>query len=135
MVHGWAINEVELKERLDRVKMSLENNTYTNISLVGFSWRSDTPWIGAKLIAKENGPNLADFILGLKKMCKEAAKDVKIRLVGHSLGARVILSSLDSLNKNPVWKIKGFKIESVHLLGSAVDNRGSVQKPLGYSSR
>ena len=97
--------------------MSLENNTYTNISLVGFSWPSDTAWIGAKFIAKENGPKLADFILGLKKMCKEDGKDVKIRLVGHSLGARVILSSLDSLNKNPVWKSKGFKIESVHLLG------------------
>ena len=30
-VHGWGQNETEAKERFDRVKMSLENNTYTNI--------------------------------------------------------------------------------------------------------
>jgi hypothetical protein len=37
--------------------------------------------------------------------CKKQQYDenIKIRIVGHSLAARVILSSLDSLNKNIVW--------------------------------
>jgi len=40
-IHGWGLNETEAKERLDRVKMSLEKNNYTH-RLVGFSWDSDT---------------------------------------------------------------------------------------------
>jgi hypothetical protein len=64
-VHGWNVNENESKERLDRVKMSLEHNNYYNISLVGFGWASDTEWHAAKSIAKWNGPRLADFILNL----------------------------------------------------------------------
>ena len=130
VVHGWPLNENQAKERLDRVKMSLENNTYTNISLVGFSWPSDTPWIAAKFAAKENGPKLADFIVGLMNTCKQQHnKDVKIRLIGHSLGARVILSSLDSLHKDPIWNSLGFKIASVHLMGAAVDDEEVSKNP------
>ena len=61
-VHGWGIDEFKAKERLDRLKMSLEYNKY-NISLVGFSWNSDIGWDHAKSIANENGPRLAQFIL------------------------------------------------------------------------
>ena len=36
-IHGWGLNETEApKERLDRVKMSLEKNNYTH-PLVGFN--------------------------------------------------------------------------------------------------
>jgi hypothetical protein len=52
IVHGWFVDEKQAKERFDRAKTSLENNTYNNISLVGFSWQSDMPWIAAKLVAK-----------------------------------------------------------------------------------
>jgi len=129
VVHGWYLNEVQARERFDRVKMSLENGSYTNVSLVGFSWPSDTPWVAAELVAKENGPKLADFILSVLNSCKQQNIDVKIRLIGHSLGARVILSSLDSLHKDPIWKRNGFKIESVHLMGAAVDNEEVSKDP------
>jgi len=46
-VHGWNVDENKANERLDRVKMSLEQNNYDNISLVGFSWGSDTEWRAA----------------------------------------------------------------------------------------
>jgi pimeloyl-ACP methyl ester carboxylesterase len=128
IVHGWYLNETQAKEGFDRVKLSLENNSYY-IPIIGFSWSSDTPWISAKFVAKENGPKLADFILDLMNSCKEFNKDVKIRLIGHSLGARVILSSLDSLHKDPLWKSKGFKIASVHLMGAAVDNEEVSKNP------
>jgi hypothetical protein len=129
VVHGWYLNQDQARERFDRVKMSLENNTYSNISLVGFNWPSDTPWVAAKFVAKENGPKLADFILELMNTCKQQNTDVKIRLIGHSLGARLILSSLDSLHKDPIWNSNGFKITTVHLMGAAVDNEEVSKNP------
>ena len=130
-VHGWGQNKTEAKERFDRVKMSLEKNTYTKISLVGFSWDSDTEWNAAKFLAKWNGPKLADFIVHLKNDCKIHGEDIKVRLVGHSLGARVILSTLDSLNKDSIWNksTNKFNITSVHFLGAAVDNEEVSKNP------
>jgi Alpha/beta hydrolase of unknown function (DUF900) len=111
-------------EVFDRLKMSLEDVEY-NYPAVGFSWDSDTQidiegkgWNIAKVIAKENGSKLAQFLLDLKDNCTQT----KIRLIAHSLGARVALSSLDSLNQNQIWNANNFKITSVHLMGAAVDN-------------
>ncbi len=111
-------------EIFERAKLSLENSGYT-FPVIGFSWDSDTNidtegegWNYAKIIAKENGPKLAKFILDLKDKCTQT----KIRLIAHSLGARVVLSSLDSLNKNQIWNANNFKITSVNLMGAAVDD-------------
>jgi pimeloyl-ACP methyl ester carboxylesterase len=121
-VHGWGIDQNKAKERLDRVKMSFEYNRYI-IPVVGFSWDSNMAWLPAKLVAKENGPRLADFVLDYMKACKEEhGRIVDVRLLGHSMGARVILSSLDTLHANNTWKSNKFQITSVDLLGAAVDN-------------
>ncbi len=130
-VHGWNVDENKANERLDRVKMSLEQNNYDNISLVGFSWGSDTEWHAAEALAKWNGPRLADFIFDLMHGCKQQPgnEEMKIRVVGHSLGARVILSSLDTLNKNPAWNDKNYTVASVHLLGAAVDDEEVSKYP------
>ncbi|MDQ3971709.1 MAG: alpha/beta hydrolase [Thermoproteota archaeon] len=130
IVHGWDVNETEAKERFDRVKMSLEKNNYSS-PLVGFSWNSDAEWHAAKSIAKWNGPRLADFVFDLIESCKQHNKDLKIRIVGHSIGSRVILSSLDSLHKNATWNnsTNNFKITSVHLLGAAVDDEEISKNP------
>jgi hypothetical protein len=107
--------------------MSLEDVVY-NYPLIGFSWDSDTKisplgWKYAKLIAKENGPKLAQFLLDLKNYCIEHYdNNIEIRLVGHSLGSRVILSALNSLDNNNEWNLSEFKILTVNLLGGAVDN-------------
>ena len=127
-VHGWDNDEYRAKERLDRVKMSLEHNNY-NLSLIGFSWNSNVDWQPAKLIAKENGPKLSQFVLDLESNCD----DIVIRLIGHSLGARVILSTLDELHNNPSLNNSGFKIASVHLMGSCCRRRGSNQKSSGHN--
>lgn len=85
-------------------------------------------WTTAKEIANENGPKLAQFILDYKDSCKQQQNsDVNISLIGHSLGSRVILSSLASLNDNAKWNEMNFNITSVHLLGAAVDN-GEISK-------
>lgn len=116
-VPGWGNNDILVKERLDRVKLSLEKDNYS-YPLVGLSWDSDKLWEPAKLIARENGPMLAHFILDMKEHCP----NTQIRLIAHSLGARVVLSTLDSLHENSIWNNNNFTISSVHLLGAAVDD-------------
>jgi hypothetical protein len=130
-VHGWEESEDLVKERLNRVKLSLEQNNYT-YPLVGFNWPSDTAWFGAKFIARENGLNLANFILYVKDKCP----DTDVRLLAHSLGARVVLSSLDILHKNPAWNNNNnnnnnnnFIIKSVDLMGAAVDDEEVSTNP------
>jgi Alpha/beta hydrolase of unknown function (DUF900) len=125
-VHGWHIDDNEAKERLDRVRMSLIENNYI-VPLVGFSWPSDVTWEEAQIVAKQNGPKLAHFILDYVTNCKP--QDVNVRLIGHSLGARVILSTLDDLHNNLTWTNEDFKILSVHLLGAAVDNEEVSKNP------
>lgn len=139
-IHGWGNDEDEAKERLDRVKMSLEFNNYANISLVGLSWDSDVDWLPAKTNAKENGQKLAQLLLNYEEKCSSKSNsnqteqqlqqqdqnqgDNKIRLVSHSLGARVILSALENLHQNQIWNndMNNYKIESIVMMGAAVDN-------------
>jgi hypothetical protein len=130
-VHGWNNNETKSKERIDRLKMALEKNNYTH-PLIGFSWKSDTEWNAAKSIAKWNGPLLSSFISSLKAACEKEQtplEDIKIRLIAHSLGARVVLSSLDSLHKDPSWTERNNKVTSVDFLGAAVDDEENSKNP------
>jgi pimeloyl-ACP methyl ester carboxylesterase len=137
-IYIYGVNAVEdSSEIFDRARMSLAHNHYTN-PLVGFSWDSNTKisidgsgWNIGKLIAKHNGPKLAQFILDYMNTCKQRNQDTKIRLIGHSMGARVILSTLESLDSNQQWNRNNFKIASIHLLGAAVDDE-EVSKNILY---
>lgn len=89
--------------------MSLENSSYS-IPLIGLSWDSNRDWNEAKIIAKENGPKLANFIIDYIDTCKnQHNKNTEIRLMSHSLGARVLLSTLDNLHTNPTWNNNDLK--------------------------
>jgi hypothetical protein len=123
-VHGWEENEDNVKERLNRVKLSLENNSFIH-PVIGFSWSSDTQWDSARSIATENGPKLANLISNVKNECP----GTDIRLLAHSLGARVVLSSLDSLHENKTWNNNNFTIKSTDLLGAAVDDEEVSTNP------
>lgn len=123
-VHGWEESEDNVKERLNRVKLSLEKNGFIH-PLIGFSWASNTGWPGAKSIATENGPKLANLISYVKNECPST----NIRLLAHSLGARVVLSSIDSLHENQTWNNNNFTIKSVDLLGAAVDDEEVSTNP------
>lgn len=111
-IHGFGLDESKAEERYNRTLMSLQANNY-NIPLISFSWDSNTTsllsdfglsgWNNAKKVAEDNGPKLAQFIFDYTNKCKDENKESKIRLISHSLGARVILSSLDSLHKNDIW--------------------------------
>lgn len=107
------------------MKLSLENNSFIH-PLIGFSWRSDTLWASAKSVAAENGPKLANLVSNIKNECP----DTDIRLVAHSLGARVVLSSLESLHENQTWNNNNFTIKSVDLLGATVDDEEVSTNPV-----
>jgi hypothetical protein len=127
-IHGWNANESSASEQFNRTLMSLHANG-DNTTMLGYSWDSNTTspdlnriaWINAKIIAKDNGPKLAHFIIDYLEKCKKEDKS-DIRLISHSLGARVLLSSLENLHKNDTWNSYNHKITSVHLLAAAVDN-------------
>jgi pimeloyl-ACP methyl ester carboxylesterase len=124
-VHGVWASKMAALEQADRTRLTLATDHYS-IPVIGFSWDSNTSvgpdgWNNAKNIANQNGPKLAHFLVDYLTTCKQNHQDVKIRLIGHSLGSRVIFNSLLNLDKNPIWKNKGFKIESVTLLGAAVN--------------
>jgi hypothetical protein len=136
IVHGWGLNQSKANERFVRANMSLDHNNYHNNSvIVGFSWDANpnkNNWTIAKSIAKDNGPKLAQFILNYAGTCKNLhGQDIKIRLVAHSLGARIVLSALDSLYNNQKWNSEKFKVTSVNFMGAAVDDE-EVSTDLSY---
>jgi esterase/lipase superfamily enzyme len=78
---------------------------------------------------------LAKFVVDFKKKCP----DSEVRLVAHSLGSRVVLSSLQSLNNDEQFANLGTNInktstskiiKSVHLMGAAVDDEQLSMNPL-----
>jgi pimeloyl-ACP methyl ester carboxylesterase len=112
-------------EIFDRARLSLDRLGY-NFPLIGFTWDSDTEisqdgWAYAKIIASDNCPKLAQFLVDLENYCNEQEPNtnLNIRLIGHSLGARVILSALENLSRENELS---YKIESVNLMGAAVDD-------------
>jgi hypothetical protein len=125
-IHGVWTRQISAKEQVDRTALSLNTNGY-NIPVVGFSWDSNTAinpsgWNIAKSIAKQNGPKLAKFISDFKTRCPNC----NIRIIAHSLGAKVVESALINLNNNEIWKNNSaYKIASIHLIGAAINDRAT----------
>ena len=134
-IHGVWTGQAGAKEQLDRTKLSLNANGY-NIPVVGFSWDSNTAtnpsgWAIAKFIANQNGPKLAKFISDFKANCPND----NIRIIAHSLGAKVVESALINLdnNNNQTWKKDStYNITSIHLIGAAISDKAtSKNRPFG----
>ena len=121
-VHGWGVSPGGAIEQLDRVKMSLEKNKYKT-TLIGFNCGSNIDWVPAKELTKNQGEKLSKFVSDYKDICKnEQGKNSDVRLLGHSMGGRVILNALDELHNSPQWNNNNFTISSVTLMGPAVDD-------------
>ena len=134
-IHGVWTGQAGAKEQLDRTKLSLIANGY-NIPVVGFSWDSNTAtnpsgWAIAKFIANQNGPKLAKFISDFKAN----RPNDNIRIIAHSLGAKVVESALINLdnNNNQTWKKdSAYNITSIHLIGAAISDKAtSKNRPFG----
>ena len=134
-IHGVWTGQFAAKEQIDRTNLSLDSNEY-NIPVVGFSWDSTTAinpsgWDIAKSIAKQNGPKLAKFLSDFKTNCRNC----NIRIIAHSLGAKVVESALITLNNNVTWKNNSeYNITSIHLIGAAISDRAaSKNSPFGIA--
>ncbi len=130
--HGVWVGENSLEkpsEVFDRLKLSLQSNNHT-YPLIGYSWDSDTDispegWNTAKKIAAKNGEILVIFINDYKQQCPQT----EIRIIAHSLGARVALEALDYLNNGTLQNNGNSTISSIHLVGAAVDDEEVSTNP------
>mgnify|MGYP001415744850 FL=1 len=135
MIHGLRNNTSGALTKFVIAKRKLVQLGYKN-SIIGYSYDSNTT--GAQyilhalhalhvgvIIANKNGRNLAKFVTDFKQKSPET----KIRLMGHSLGAHVILSMIKNLAKNT--KNKGI-IEAVYLFGGSISSDALSVKNASY---
>ena len=123
MIHGLQNNNTGAIEKVRLAKNRLRKLGYV-YPVIGFSYDSNTT--GAHLIkhvkhalavgqiiAKKNGRNLGKFIEDFKI----TSPKTKIRLIGHSLGSQVILSTVEYLAKK---KQNTGIIESIYFFGASI---------------
>lgn len=134
-IHGVWSGPISAREQLGRIKLSLNANGYAG-PVICYSWDSNTAvnpsgWALAKSIADQNGSKLARFLSDYKVKYPND----NIRIVVHSLGAKIVESALLSLDKNQTWnKNSVFDITSIHLIGAAIsDTATSKNKPFGIA--
>ena len=125
MVHGLRNDKKGAIEKVILAKRRLKKLGYVH-TVIGFSYDSNTKGahlkkseahalrVGQK-IAKQNGYNLSRFIIDFKKK----NPNTRIRLIGHSLGTEVILSTIKKLATNPK---NNNIIECVYFFGSSLEN-------------
>ena len=132
MIHGLRNNKSGALAKYVIAQKRLKMLHY-NYPVVGYSYDSNTAGVQYKstaisalkigiVIAKKNGRNLSKFILDMK--AKKSSQ--KIRLIGHSLGAQVILSTVQSIAKNP--KNKNI-IESIHKFFFSIIHKYALKWP------
>ena len=135
MIHGLRNNTSGALTKFVIAKRKLVELGYKN-PVIGYSYDSNTT--GAQyilhalhalhvgvIIANKNGRNLAKFVTDFKQKSPET----KIRLMGHSLGAHVILSTIKNLAKNT--RNKGI-IEAVYLFGGSIPSDALSVKNASY---
>lgn len=135
MIHGLRNDSAGAIAKVLLAKNRLKKLGYS-YPVIGFSYDSNTT--GAHLIkhakhalaigqiiAKKNGRNLGKFIEDFK----DSSTQTKIRLMGHSLGSQVILSTLEYLSK----KKKNFGlVEAVYFFGASITEDVPSSKKYGH---
>ena len=123
MIHGLRNNASGALTKFVIAKRRLMQLGYKN-PVIGYSYDSNTTgaqYITSALhalytgvtIANKNGRNLSRFITDFKRK----SPNTKIRVMGHSLGAHVIQSTMKNLAKN--YKNNGM-IEAVYFFGGSI---------------
>ena len=119
MIHGLRNNTSGALTKFVIAKRRLAHLGY-KYPVIGYSYDSNTTGalyimrlhIGVT-IANKNGRNLARFVTDFKRK----SPGTKIRLMGHSLGAHVIQSTIKNLAKNT--KNSGI-LEAVYFFGGSI---------------
>jgi len=123
MIHGLQNNNAGAVAKVFLAKNRLRKLGYSH-PVIGFSYDSNTTGahlikhakhalVVGQIIAKKNGRNLGKFIVDFKT----ASPKTKIRLMGHSLGSQVILSTVEYLSKK---KQNTGIIQSIHFFGASI---------------
>ena len=118
-VHGWLSDEEAALGRMSLLRYSLEKHGYTH-PVVGFSWDTDqtiVEWESGKIIARWNGPKLAQFTADYKR----ENPDTKIRYVSNSLGSQPVFEALKTLDENGYTEV----VDSASIMGGTAPS-GSV---------
>ncbi len=123
MIHGLRNDSAGAIAKVLLARNRLRKLGYSH-PVVGFSYDSNTT--GAHLIkhakralavgqniAKKNGQNLGKFVEDFK----ESSPKTRIRLMGHSLGSQVILSTIEYLAKK---KQNSGILESIYFFGASI---------------
>ncbi|MFD1514669.1 DUF726 domain-containing protein [Halomarina rubra] len=115
-VHGWLNDE---QGGLDTCYTGVTNLGIEGYDSpgVGYLYDADTgvtQWWNATEIAERNGHKLAAFVYNVRQQYPDTA----VRFVAHSLGARVVLEAVKTLD---AWGLSD-ALASVSLLGGAADN-------------
>lgn len=134
MIHGLRNDNAGAITKVVLAKSRLSKLGYS-YPVIGFSYDSNTT--GAHLlkyakralstgqiIAQKNGRNLATFI----EHFKSTNPKTKIRLMGHSLGSLVILSTIEYLAKK---RQNDGIVESVYFFGASITNDVPSSKKYG----
>ncbi len=134
MIHGLRNDNAGAIAKVILAKNRLRKLGYS-YPVIGYSYDSNTTGahlmkyakrslMAGQIIAKKNGRNLGKFIEDFKVN----SPDTKIRLIGHSLGSQVILSTLEYLSK----KKNNFGIvESVYFFGASIADDTPSSKKYG----
>jgi len=134
MIHGLRNDKAGATAKVVLAKNRLRYLGYA-FPVIGFSYDSNTT--GAHLkkhvkralaagqkIAKKNGRNLSLFIQDFKS----ASPKTRIRLMGHSLGSQVILSTIEHLAKK---KQNIGIIDSIYFFGASITSDVPSSKKYG----
>ncbi len=125
VVHGLNNTETKGLNRFNLARESLRHNGYYGV-VVGFSWDGSTNWdpFGAtgyrvaKHNAMANGRKLAQFLTDLH----EANPGANIRVIGYSMGARLVAEAVWCLSNDERFKDATWKLASAHIVGAAIDD-------------
>jgi len=123
MIHGLRNNASGALVKFVIAKRRLAQLGYKS-PVIGYSYDSNTARVQyvmyalqalytGIIIANKNGRNLARFVTDFKRK----SPGTKIRLIGHSLGAHVIQSTIKNLAKNA--KNNGI-LEAVYFFGASI---------------
>ena len=134
MIHGLRNDNAGAVAKVLLAKNRLRKLGYS-YPVIGFSYDSNTTGahlikhakralVAGQIIAKKNGRNLGKFLEDFKR----TSSKTKIRLMGHSLGSQVILSTLEYLAKK---KQNAGIIESVYFFGASITEDVPSSKTYG----
>ena len=134
MIHGLRNDNAGAIAKVILAKNKLKKLNYLH-PVIGYSYDSNTTGahlikhakrslVTGQVIAKKNGRNLGKFI----EYFKANSPTTKIRLIGHSLGSQVILSTLQYLAKKK--KNTGI-VESVYFFGASITDDVPASKKYG----